>query len=216
MVERVRSRGIPTAESIVSDDEATIVAWADAGKRWPIVVKPVASAGSDGVAFCDDTAEARAAFRQIHGQPNQLGGLNRSVMAQERLYGQQYFVNTVSRNGRHYVSEIWKDVRLAVAERAGVRPGGAVSGGRGARGPRPYALQARRAASCTAPPTQDDADRRRPRIDRGGAQWVRCCRQGRRHRASHVTLTVDCYTDPERFDPPRHPVPVHRQLQRCR
>lgn len=114
MVERIRAAGIPAAASIVTGDVAEMIAWAQQGEHWPVVVKPVASAGSDGVAFCTDAEQVTAAFDRIHGQVNQLGGYNDQVMAQERLVGQQYFLNTVSRNGRHYVAEIWKDVRVTV------------------------------------------------------------------------------------------------------
>lgn len=116
MVERIRESGLPTAASIISRNAQEIVDWADQGQVWPLVVKPVASAGSDGVAFCADAAQVKTAFAAVHGTVNQLGGFNDQVMAQERLIGQQYFVNSVSRAGRHYISEIWKDVRVPVGE----------------------------------------------------------------------------------------------------
>lgn len=116
MVERIRESGLPAAASIVSRNAQDIVDWADQSQVWPLVVKPVASAGSDGVAFCTDAAQVKAAFTAVHGTVNQLGGFNDQVMAQERLIGQQYFVNSVSRAGRHYIAEIWKDVRVPVGE----------------------------------------------------------------------------------------------------
>ncbi|MGW7276372.1 ATP-grasp domain-containing protein [Streptomyces sp. NPDC054864] len=116
MVERVRAAGLPTAASLITRDPADIIDWAERGRHWPLVVKPVASAGSDGVAFCSTPAEVEQAFAAIHGTTNQLGGFNEQVMAQERLIGEQYFVNTVSRAGRHYVAEVWKDVRVPVGD----------------------------------------------------------------------------------------------------
>ncbi len=114
MAERIREAGIPAAASIATESVAEMIAWADKGDLWPVVVKPVASAGSDSVAFCPDAEAMTAAFDRIHGRVNQIGGYNDQVMAQERLVGQQYFLNTVSRDGRHYVAEIWKDVRVTV------------------------------------------------------------------------------------------------------
>ncbi|MBM7172722.1 ATP-grasp domain-containing protein [Streptomyces sp. G44] len=114
MVERVRRAGLDHAASLVTADADELVAWAERGGHWPLVVKPVDSVGSDSVTFCSDAAEARQAFARIHGAVNHLGIRNDVVLAQELLTGQQYFVNSVSRAGRHYINEIWKDVRTRV------------------------------------------------------------------------------------------------------
>ncbi|WP_441249419.1 ATP-grasp domain-containing protein [Kitasatospora sp. McL0602] len=114
MVEALRAAGVDAAASTVSDDIEKLLAWADAGGHWPLVVKPLASAGSDSVAICADESEARAAFDRIHLRTDQMGGFNERVLAQELLVGDQYFVNTVSRDGRHHVHEIWREQRASV------------------------------------------------------------------------------------------------------
>ncbi|MET9500032.1 ATP-grasp domain-containing protein [Streptomyces sp. NPDC006552] len=111
MVEAVREAGLDHAASLVSQDADELIAWAERGGHWPLVVKPVDSCGSDSVAFCADARQVRDAFAHIHRAVNQLGGHNEVVLAQELLVGQQYFINSVSRDGRHYINEIWKDVR---------------------------------------------------------------------------------------------------------
>ncbi|MFI5779577.1 ATP-grasp domain-containing protein [Nocardia sp. NPDC051570] len=117
MVERVRAAGLLTAKSIVTDDVEKLVSWASDNGLSSIVVKPVASAGCDSVSFCHDSQSIRDAFAIIQGNVNSLGMYNSTVLGQELLIGEQYFVNSISRNGRHYISEIWHDRRQALDDR---------------------------------------------------------------------------------------------------
>ncbi|GAA1407424.1 ATP-grasp domain-containing protein [Kitasatospora putterlickiae] len=114
MAERLRETGLDAAASLATDRLEEVLAWADAGGHWPLVIKPPASAGSDSVAICADPAQAAAAFERVHGRTDRIGGLNERVLAQELLVGDQYFVNTVSLDGRHYVHEIWRERRTTV------------------------------------------------------------------------------------------------------
>ncbi|MEH1164840.1 ATP-grasp domain-containing protein [Micromonospora sp. CPCC 205539] len=88
--------------------------WLAAHRVLPVVVKPAASAGSEGVYFCADEAQARAATAKLLGATNAMGQPNDSLLVQEQLVGQQYFVNSVSLDGRHHIHEIWRDDRFFV------------------------------------------------------------------------------------------------------
>lgn len=68
---------------------------------FPLVVKPVASGGTDNVHFCLSAGEALHAFDQIAGRRNLLGQLNRSVVAQEYIDGTEYVVDCVTFDGHH-------------------------------------------------------------------------------------------------------------------
>jgi biotin carboxylase len=105
MARQVRRAGLDTADGIVSDDAQEIIDWAPA---WPIVLKPLHSAGTDNVIFCHDPAEIRSAHQKIMSSPTLLGGANTAVLAQEFLAGDEYFANTVSAAGRHHVAEVWR------------------------------------------------------------------------------------------------------------
>jgi len=72
------------------------------------VVKPVEGAGSDGVSICNSEDEVRAAYRGLEGTKNVLGLTNYAVLLQEYLSGDEYVVDTVSRNGVHKCVAIWK------------------------------------------------------------------------------------------------------------
>ncbi len=69
--------------------------------RAQAVVKPVEGAGSDGVSICDSADEVRAAFARLEGTKNVLGITCYQVLLQEYLKGDEYVVDTVSRNGVH-------------------------------------------------------------------------------------------------------------------
>lgn len=112
----LREAGLAAADSLRTDDVEELLQWARDGRRgWPIVVKPLASAGSDHVFFCSSAGQLRAAFDSMIGQRNRMGAINRQVLAQTYLAGTQYVVNSVSIEGRHYFSDIWIDRRKTLS-----------------------------------------------------------------------------------------------------
>lgn len=108
MGDRLRACGVPCAEHVVTDDLGTLDAWARARDRWPVVVKPVASAGSDHINICHSPRDIPGAFRSIVGTRDAIGNENRELIAQEFLTGQQYLINSVSLDGQHRIGEIWR------------------------------------------------------------------------------------------------------------
>jgi len=72
------------------------------------VVKPVQSAGTDDVFLCQTYEEAEVAFKRIYKKVNGLGLINESVLVQEFLYGNEYVVDQVSRDGVHKIVAIWE------------------------------------------------------------------------------------------------------------
>ena len=112
MMEVVRAAGIPAAKQILVDDLDTLQDWyAEMGCR--VVLKPLESAGNDGVHFCRNVDEVRAAFGALLGSSSALGTQNRSVLAQEYLVGAEYLINAVSLDGRHHITDIWKMHHMA-------------------------------------------------------------------------------------------------------
>jgi len=78
------------------------------------VVKPVDGAGSDGVFICSSADAVREAFRKLEGTHNVLGLRNNEVLLQEYLRGDEYVIDTVSRDGQHKCVALWKyDKRAA-------------------------------------------------------------------------------------------------------
>jgi biotin carboxylase len=90
----------------VSDPKEALHAAKELGSR--VVVKPAASAGAEDVYFCRELDAVSSAFGRVQGKTNALGDLNREVVIQELLEGDEYIVNTVSANGVHRVTDIWR------------------------------------------------------------------------------------------------------------
>ncbi|TQK51134.1 ATP-grasp domain-containing protein [Streptomyces sp. SLBN-118] len=113
MVETVRAAGVPAADQILATDLDALLTWyGDTDRR--VVLKPVRSALNDGVSFCDTADEVRAAFESLMGRESALGLSDEAVVAQEYLVGAEYYVNTVSMDGKHHVCDVWKTQHLGV------------------------------------------------------------------------------------------------------
>ncbi|TCO59552.1 EamA family transporter [Actinocrispum wychmicini] len=108
MVLALRDAGLAHAATIVSADVDELIAWARTENGWPVVLKPVASAGTDNVVVCSGPDEVREVHQRIMASADRYGQANTAVLAQEFLAGDEYFVNTVSREGRHHTAEIWR------------------------------------------------------------------------------------------------------------
>ncbi|WBB77893.1 ATP-grasp domain-containing protein [Micromonospora sp. WMMD882] len=108
MVLALRAAGLDHAATIVSADADEVVAWAERTVGYPVVLKPVASAGTDNVVACSSPEQVRATHEKILASTDRHGKPNTVVLAQEFLAGDEYFVNTVSRDGRHHTGEIWR------------------------------------------------------------------------------------------------------------
>jgi biotin carboxylase len=108
MAETIRRKGVRAVKQMKSSDWASVVDWAKAHNQWPVVVKPINSAATDGVTLCSNFVELEAAFHSILGKTNILGIKNDAVLVQEYLKGPEFVVDAVSLNGKHHVTDIWK------------------------------------------------------------------------------------------------------------
>jgi biotin carboxylase len=108
MAQAVRRAGLAAADTRLSSSAEDLVAWASAGCQWPVVLKPAESSGADNVIFCSSAGEIRAACGKIMASIDRYGRPNKAVLAMQFLDGDEYFVNTVTRNGVHHIGEIWR------------------------------------------------------------------------------------------------------------
>ncbi|GHJ99830.1 ATP-grasp domain-containing protein [Streptomyces sp. NPDC003753] len=120
MAEVLRAAGLDAPLS-------TLVTTADEAARWfsgsgldAVVVKPVDSAGSDHVRICRTAAEARRAAAAVLDTANLFGHRNDTALVQEFLQGPEYYVNTVSVEGRHIEVETWRYTKDRTPEGAPV------------------------------------------------------------------------------------------------
>jgi len=73
-----------------------------------VVVKPPHGAGSMGVRFCKGKADFLKKFAEQLGKVGCLGDVAQELLVQERIFGTEYIVNTMTFNGFHKVSSIWR------------------------------------------------------------------------------------------------------------
>jgi ATP-grasp domain len=111
MIERIKQQGLRGARQTLVKSEEQLRKWHnDIGGM--VVLKPLRSAGNDGVTWCRTPDDSVQAFRQLNGRANVLSHSNDGVVAQECLVGAEYTVDTVSRDGEHHVCDIWETHRI--------------------------------------------------------------------------------------------------------
>mmetsp|Transcript_15237 Transcript_15237/g.34244 ORF Transcript_15237/g.34244 Transcript_15237/m.34244 type:complete len:540 (-) Transcript_15237:2177-3796(-) len=108
MGETVRKAGLRAVKQVLASEWAVVEAFLS---EWPspfkAIVKPMDSAGSDGVTLCLSKEDVEVAFHLLIGKINGLGMVNSSILVQEYLEGQEYVIDMVSRDGEHKVAGIW-------------------------------------------------------------------------------------------------------------
>ncbi len=108
MAETMRAAGVRAVRQFQSTSLEEILRRApEMGKV--VVMKPVASAGTQGVFFTHNDEERRQAFREIMGDgtpgTNAYGEPNESVLVQELLDGPEYMVDLMTLNGEMIVTD---------------------------------------------------------------------------------------------------------------
>lgn len=109
MQERLKENGLRyiRGKVISSVDEA--IEFYDAENLSQVVLKPIYSAGSSGVKLCSNKDEMINSIDEIfNNKQNYYGESINELLLQERIIGDEYIVNTVSNNGIHRVTLIWK------------------------------------------------------------------------------------------------------------
>lgn len=101
------------AKFIKTKDMSTLEVWVNS-VGYPVVLKPLESAGTDNIFICHNADELKSAFATIKGAQNLFGGVNSAVFCQEFMQGDEYMVNTVSVKGQHFISDIWRSTKRSV------------------------------------------------------------------------------------------------------
>ena len=111
MNEAVASAGLKTVRHCQSDNLSTLINWVKNVNHYPVVAKPFDSANGDGVFFCDNDTQLENAFNSIINSNNQFGVPNKNVLVESLNIGNEYIINTVSWEKKHFVAEIWRVTR---------------------------------------------------------------------------------------------------------
>lgn len=108
MVEAARAAGLPVAAQRIVVEPEQAAAWMTEHGLSRAVAKPLSSAASDNVFICGGPDALGAAVATIRASRSVMLSSNDSVVIQQFLDGTEYVVNTVSREGREKVSEVWR------------------------------------------------------------------------------------------------------------
>ncbi|MFE0457888.1 ATP-grasp domain-containing protein [Kitasatospora sp. NPDC058965] len=114
MQARLREAGVRYIPHHKGADTASVLDWCAASGLAEYVVKPVKSFATDGVYFCSDLAEVRAACERLFGRLDLAGELITEVLVQERLVGPEFVVDSVSLDGSHFVVDMFRYTKETV------------------------------------------------------------------------------------------------------
>jgi biotin carboxylase/precorrin-6B methylase 2 len=114
--------GVKGLKSWLGDDIEVLIKWVDQ-TGFPVVLKPHNSSGADGVHICRNEGEVKTAFNSLFGSQNILGERITQVLAQEFAPGEEVVVNTVSCEGKHVISDLWRYRKIITADGRSVYDG---------------------------------------------------------------------------------------------
>ncbi|WP_407374105.1 ATP-grasp domain-containing protein [Methanobrevibacter sp.] len=83
-----------------------------------VVIKPIYSAGSANVRICTNREEMIESIKDQFNKTNAYGYETEELLIQERIIGDEYIVNTVSCEGEHRVTLVWKYNKIRTEEGA--------------------------------------------------------------------------------------------------
>lgn len=103
---------LPLTHRVDSADEA--IEWATNHNliTTGVVVKPLDSAGTDGVSLCFNKNNIISGVNAILGKKNKLARMNEHALIQEFLVGEEYVVDTVSYQGTHTLTNVCKYTKI--------------------------------------------------------------------------------------------------------
>ena len=106
--ELVKAAGLRSVRQAGGKNFSDVKAFLKA-EQYPVILKPLDSAGSDGVKLCNSYAEAKEYFHYLMEEHKMVnGGTCSEVLCQEFLKGKEYVIDHVSRDGVHKTVMVWE------------------------------------------------------------------------------------------------------------
>lgn len=107
MVKAVAEAKINAPKFIKTKDYAEILSWVKLNTEYPVVIKALRSAGTDGVYICANEKELKANYDKLFGSESIYNEINNEILVESFLDGNEYVVNGVSLLGKHHVTDVW-------------------------------------------------------------------------------------------------------------
>ncbi len=116
MQERIGECGLRSIKGQVVTSLEEAIEFYDSANLKKVVVKPIYSAGSSSVKICMNKEEMINNIEALFEDYNCYGGENTELLVQEYIEGEEYIVNTVSSEGKHMVTLIWKYSKVKTSD----------------------------------------------------------------------------------------------------
>ena len=108
MHNRLAENGLRHIKGQVISSVAEAIEYYEKESLSKVVVKPLYSAGSVGVRICENKEEMVSSIEEVFGLRGIYGNEYDEILIQEYINVEEYIVNTVSSNGIHRITTIWK------------------------------------------------------------------------------------------------------------
>ena len=107
MAECLSKNNLASIPHFQSETVEEVVKWAKQQAQWPLIIKPVDGAGTEGFYICADPLELHDAAAKLLNMQSLLGHRHSNILCQPFMQGTEYMVNTISVDGEHHVTDIW-------------------------------------------------------------------------------------------------------------
>lgn len=108
MQQRLIEAGVRHIPHHRAADTESVVEWCERSGLAEYVVKPLRSFGTDGVSFCADLAQVRAACDKLFGTADFSGETIGEVLVEELITGPEFVADSVSLDGSHFVVNMFR------------------------------------------------------------------------------------------------------------
>lgn len=116
MHNKIREHGLRSIKGRVVSSVEEAIEYYDSENFKEVVLKPVYSAASVGVRICMNKDEVISSAEELLQGEGVYGNKVNEILVQERINGEEYIVNTVSCNGVHRVTTMWKYTKVKTSE----------------------------------------------------------------------------------------------------
>ncbi|RMO78454.1 ATP-grasp domain-containing protein [Pseudomonas syringae group genomosp. 3] len=108
MQDRLAQNGLDSINQKIVTNIKELREWLAQNERRPVVLKPVQSAGTDGVFICHGIEDAENALNIILAKKDLFGDANLQVLCQEFLDGEEFVINGIACQGQYFFTELWR------------------------------------------------------------------------------------------------------------
>ena len=118
MQKRIAEKGLRSIKGKVVKSMEEAIEFYESEELEQVVLKPVYSAGSASVRICSNREEMLNSLEELFEKTNKYGDNLTELLMQERIIGDEYIVNTVSCEGEHRVTLVWKYHKVRTSDGA--------------------------------------------------------------------------------------------------